>query len=648
MRDYSLRPGALNLGRLVRVFAAISFVLFVVLAAAPVRPYFAEWREVQDEYNRQAARAGLAAVPVGIQQIWKPDLHVTDRCVTCHLGMGPAAPVPASALFAAHPPIPHDPADYGCTPCHGGQGRATTEADAHGFVSHWDEQILDQRHLAAGCGTCHDRFPTAPRGALARGQRLVESLDCLSCHPMDGRGRGTAPVLTYVGLSGFREDWHADHLARRAAGESPEWRASYGEIAPADVAAIDTFLRTRVGAPRIVEAQALAFERGCLGCHRLGGRGGDEGPALDQVGRKPVGDLDFTRVTGEATFTNYVQQHLADPARVVAGSLMPAQSLTADEVELLTSWILYLRSRTLPAEYLPKERLRRTLLDAEPTRLDGDEAFGMFCAGCHGPEGRGRNYANLDVRFPAIGAADFLDVAGASFIERTLAAGRPGRRMPALAGPGGSLGPEETAALVAYLESLAPAPPSLEAVGRATAEPAAGAAEYQASCATCHGRAGEGTAIGSPLATADARRERRAVHEALTAGVADSAMPAYSIYDAATLGGVLAHVERLPVVPGRREGWRLGTGDAAAGGDVYAKACAGCHGATGQGAMGPALANPGFQGAATLEFLVATIVRGRAGTPMPAFGRDRVDFPRLAPQEVLDVAAFVKQWGSGK
>jgi len=37
---------------------------------------------------------------------------------------------------------------------------------------------------------------------------------------------------------------------------------------------------------------------------------------------------------------------------------MPAQPLTADEVELLTSWILYLRSRTLPAEYLPKERLR--------------------------------------------------------------------------------------------------------------------------------------------------------------------------------------------------------------------------------------------------------------------------------------------------
>ena len=58
--------------------------------------------------------------------------------------------------------------------------------------------------------------------------------------------------------------------------------------------------------------------------------------------------------------------------------------------------------------------------------------------------------------------------------------------------------------------------------------------------------------------------------------------------------------------------------------------------------MGPALANPGYKKAASPEFIAATIVRGRADTPMPAFGRDSVRFPRLTATEVLDLAAFVR------
>jgi mono/diheme cytochrome c family protein len=46
---------------------------------------------------------------------------------------------------------------------------------------------------------------------------------------------------------------------------------------------------------------------------------------------------------------------------------------------------------------------------------------------------------------------------------------------------------------------------------------------------------------------------------------------------------------------------------------------------------------------ATPEFIAATIVRGRAGTPMPAFGRDSAAYARLAAADVLDVTAYVRE-----
>jgi mono/diheme cytochrome c family protein len=120
-------------------------------------------------------------------------------------------------------------------------------------------------------------------------------------------------------------------------------------------------------------------------------------------------------------------------------------------------------------------------------------------------------------------------------------------------------------------------------------------------------------------------------------------MPAYTAYGAATQRSLIAHLDRLARerTPAVRAAWRPGTGDAARGRAVYERSCAGCHGAKGEGKSGPALANAGFQQSATPAFVAITVVRGRRGTTMPAFGRDGAGYARLAPDEVLDVAAFV-------
>jgi cytochrome c oxidase subunit 2 len=81
---------------------------------------------------------------------------------------------------------------------------------------------------------------------------------------------------------------------------------------------------------------ALFAEKGCVGCHQLGGQGGQVGPALDQIGR--TRNADYLRRS--------ILEPNADTARGFerfAGT-MPAfgQQLSAAQLEAL---VRYLASR---------------------------------------------------------------------------------------------------------------------------------------------------------------------------------------------------------------------------------------------------------------------------------------------------------------
>jgi mono/diheme cytochrome c family protein len=81
------------------------------------------------------------------------------------------------------------------------------------------------------------------------------------------------------------------------------------------------------------------------------------------------------------------------------------------------------------------------------------------------------------------------------------------------------------------------------------------------------------------------------------------------------------------------------------GGDaVYARACAGCHGAKGQGAEGPALANPVLLESASDRYLVETIRRGRRGTSMEGFATPSTTRPLLTDAEIESVVALLRTW----
>jgi mono/diheme cytochrome c family protein len=482
-------------------------VLLLLLWAAVDENFLREWRRIQS-----TGRNEEGPITVQLRQVVNNNLGVADRCVSCHVAMGPGEQsVRGSAALAAHKPVVHDPSEYGCTVCHGGQGQATKKPDAHGDVHFWPEPMLDKEMSYAGCGTCHVTLNVPSQPRLKAAMLAFERLDCYSCHRVDGKG-GTVrpdqggmegPDLSRTGMNGYDRDWYAKHLAKSNAAAAGPWKTAFQPISEPDLALLATFLSTRVAAPRLVEAKSVFLAAGCLGCHKVSGVGGDDGPDLTRAGFKDPGQVSFEHVPGKGNMKNWMAEHFRAPASVVAGSQMPATPLSEREIEQLTFFTLSLRRKELRDIYLPKDRIRAVKFREREFAADGETLYGAFCAGCHGDDGRGRRLAGL-VSFPSIANPDFLAIAPDSLIQRTIEQGRPGRRMPGWLRDDGGLRPDEVKAVMAHLRTLADV--KIEADTRPArwvgGDAAAGKRLFETNCSGCHGpqgKGGEGPALNNKV-----------------------------------------------------------------------------------------------------------------------------------------------------
>jgi mono/diheme cytochrome c family protein len=535
--------------------------LALLVAAAIQENFRKEWRQIQ-----ASAHSGEGAIRVQLRQIVNPGLGISDRCISCHVSMAPGDEgVHGAPVLAAHKPVVHDPADYGCTVCHSGQGEASEKADAHGSVHFWPEPMIPARFSYAGCGTCHTPLNIPASPVLKRATHAFERLDCLACHRMDGRG-GTirpdgggmeGPDLSHTGLSRYDPAWYDKHLAQSQDATGGPWKASFAPITESDRELLATFLSTRIGAPELIEAKATFHSAGCLGCHKVSGVGGDEGLDLSRAGEKDPGQLHFAHVHGKATVENWFAEHFRSPASVVAGSQMPPVALPPPKIEALTMYMFSLRRRELPGSYLPNDRVRTVRFGEREFTNDGETIFGAFCSGCHGTDGMGRR-APGNGAFPAIAHPDFLSRASDEFLLHTVTKGRPGRRMPAWGEKEGGLRPEEIRRVVAHVRKL---------------------------------------------------------------------------------GGVEAKPDTLP------QRWLRA--DPAAGRQLFAAVCSGCHGPRGEGGEGPALNNRVLLNTASDTYLVGTIGMGRRGTAMEGFLTPSPVRPALSPAEIETIAAFIRSWEGG-
>jgi cytochrome c551/c552 len=146
-----------------------------------------------------------------MRQISVNENNIVDRCETCHLGVREPLTITAGDMarrrngkpdsfaraFVSHPKKEllqiHNPERFGCSSCHGGNGRATTTVEkAHGQNAFWLFPMHRKENTEAGCQQCHsaDRVLQGAE-TLTRGKDLFSERGCVGCHRHEGFDRET-------------------------------------------------------------------------------------------------------------------------------------------------------------------------------------------------------------------------------------------------------------------------------------------------------------------------------------------------------------------------------------------------------------------------------------------------------------------------
>ncbi|MBI5510839.1 MAG: c-type cytochrome [Deltaproteobacteria bacterium] len=687
--------------RNLKVLAALIVLLVAALLFVAVREHRSEWRAIQDEYNRQARATGKAAAPVALRQIWRPELDLVDRCVSCHLGMGAApAIVPAAeggagdaALFGKHPPVTHDVRAMGCTVCHRGQGAATTSVAAHGRVRFWDDPMLAAPQVGASCGFCHgddvrisDGERSAARlpidgSAWLDGKRAFTALGCRGCHRLGGIGGNVGPELDNAGAKSpaamdfrlvtgapTREAWHREHLLDPAKVSPGSQMPKFARPAAELDALVTYILSLRAEAvpvqlkprPRLVGAESFLAEGRplgaglygalCVQCHAENGTGKVIEALATVV--PAIGNRDYLAVAS----TRYVSASIGAGrgGRAMPSWTRDAGGLETDEIDALVTYLESLRPE--PATFAAVEAL-----EPQATAAAGWVVLARDCAGCHGPEAAGTDLA------PSLVAPELAAFASDRQLYEVIVRGVGDTAMPAFAhlpatsiasvlmalraGPlGGSVvrGWDRARAVREVEASLGVAE---LAAYRAAGNAEKGAVKFKALCAGCHGPdglGGTGPSLTSPgflaaasdgfiAATILAGRSLRPMRPfGGAAGIAPLSR--------AEVADVIAYLRAARPEDPKAPMPRRVFGNGARGAEFYVKRCAECHGATGQGGVGPAFDSPDFQRVVADGFIQALIVRGNAGTPMRGWGRGGSAFAWLTPGEINDLVTHIRRY----
>src|SRR5580658_6995478 len=153
-----------------------------------------------------------------IQQINVPEANIVDRCESCHMGIREPVKLTVASMslkgkkpddyaraFTSHhePELLkiHDPEKFGCSPCHQGNGRATTSIEkAHGTYEHWLWPLFPKGNVEAGCQTCHAAdmvLITNDVGwTLSEGKDLYRQRGCVGCHRYEGYDKEPEDLLS--------------------------------------------------------------------------------------------------------------------------------------------------------------------------------------------------------------------------------------------------------------------------------------------------------------------------------------------------------------------------------------------------------------------------------------------------------------------
>ena len=393
---------------------------------------------------------------------------------------------------------------------------------------------------------------------------------------------------------------------------------------PQNVRAAD--VSRRDGDPRFGRS---IYRGNCAACHGIDGEGG--------IGTR-LNSPDFLAMASDEFLVDTIVNGRS-------GTGMPSWTdLSAQQVSDLLAWLrTWGDAGTDVASVL--DLVERGATDAAM----GARLFRARCADCHGAAAHGGVGPSLD-------NDAFQAIVDDRYLAHAIRDGRPGTAMPAWR----DLTAQDVGDLIAHLRGLSGAarraPPERIAQG----DPENGRMLFDRACASCHGHeavGGVGPQLRNPVFLAHA--SDGFLWETIAHGRAETAMRGFlkstsrsgeyvagaagvAEFSAAQIADVVAWLRSLEFADAATSTRYAVLGSASRGRELYegAAGCKSCHGASGEGGVGPALGNRAFLASAPEGFLIGTMVLGRHGTEMRKFGSGGI--AELATEQFMDVAAYVR------
>jgi mono/diheme cytochrome c family protein len=395
------------------------------------------------------------------------------------------------------------------------------------------------------------------------------------------------------------------------------------------------------GAEVLMKGREIFQREGCLGCHHVRGVGGSVGVELTDQGSKTKFEYSFVNIEGDRTVYNWLREHFIEPQSVSQGSEMPAFQLSGDEMNALITFTMALNEPDLATDYYTLDAVRE--FKGERPAYSGARAWQLFCAVCHGQKGEGKDYRVFKTTTPKLNSQDFLAVASRDMIRYSIAHGRGGRTMSAWNEINGGLSPAEIDALVDHIRGWKEEPPTYADVRLARADREGGSLLYRSRCGTCHGLDGEG-GIGPALNNQEflSIASDEFLFETIVTGRSNTGMPSWSQLSATELASVMAFIRGWQRIPSVKTSTAKITGHIQNGESLFNVMCVGCHGKYGQGSVGPAILNNDFLSAASDEFILHSISRGRGSSAMRSWARGSQGLTELTDREMRDIVAFIR------
>jgi mono/diheme cytochrome c family protein len=240
-----------------------------------------------------------------------------------------------------------------------------------------------------------------PNANSALGEKIFRSQNCAACHrhhAIQPRLTNAAPDLALEGKR-VNRDWLENFLRHPVAlrpfgyrpgdgSRMPDFRLSAGEASE-----LTTFLASNSGeetnAFRPVALSAFAKRKAelllseklsCLGCHRLGEKGGRIGPDLAAVGTRLQPD--------------YIYRMIRDPRALNPHTIMPRIPMSEELIRLISNFLAQQREPARDTKYLSlvdNPAIEFETVTSGPGSEAGKKYF-SHCAACHGSEGAGNGF----------------------------------------------------------------------------------------------------------------------------------------------------------------------------------------------------------------------------------------------------------------